>query len=137
MRITAILLISILILSCENNQATTEKEEIKREVTQVLENYPDGKTKVEGERVNGERHGIWKYYYESGFLWSEGKYWYGKRKGYSIVYHKNGKKKLEGSYKNDLKIGEWKLWDKDGSLYKTINMDELLTTNDSLKLELK
>lgn len=137
MRIAAILLITLLILSCENNEPTVEKKEEKRKVEKVLENYPDGKKKMEGELVNGERHGDWKYYYENGFLWSEGKYWYGKRKGYSTVYHKNGKKKLEGRYENDLKVGEWKLWAEDGSLYKTIDMDKLLSASDSLKLELK
>ena len=137
MRIAAILLISMLVLSCQNNEPTQKENKLKRKVEKVLEYYPDGKKKLEGELVNGERHGIWKYYYKNGFLWSEGKYWYGARKGYSTVYHENGKKKLEGEYENDLKVGKWKLWTEDGSLYKTINMDELLSSDDSLKLELK
>lgn len=136
MKLLKFIFIALVLLACTN----TEKEEKKpyvREVEQVLERYPDGKKKLEGELVNGERHGVWKFYYDNGFLWSEGKYWYGKRKGYSIIYYKDGKKKIDGHYKNDLKVGTWRLWNSDGTLNKTIDMNELLTKEDSLKLELK
>lgn len=115
----------------------SSSKQATRKIEQVVEHYPNGLKKIEGETVNGQRHGVWKAYYENGFLWSEGSFWYGKRKGYSIVYHENGKKKMEGDYKNGLKVGAWKIWNADGSLFKSINMDELLTAEDSLKLELK
>ena len=114
----------------------TEKNPV-RKTEEVLEQFPNGMKKLEGTKVNGKRHGIWKAYYDNGFLWSEGKFWPGKRKGFSTVYHKNGKKKMEGHYKENLKVGVWKLWGEDGALFKTINMDELLTKEDSLKLKLQ
>lgn len=129
----------LLFIACksEANSNDTEKKEFVRETEQVLDHYTNGLKKLEGEKVNGKRHGVWKAYYENGFLWSEGSFWYGKRKGYSLVYYENGKKKMEGDYQNDLKVGVWKIWNSDGSLFKTVNMDELLTKEDSLKLELK
>ena len=135
-----LLYISIILLlsACktDTNDSSAKKEFI-RETEQVLEHYSNGLKKLEGEKVNGKRHGIWKAYHENGFLWSEGKFWYGKRKGFSSVYYKNGKTQMEGSYKNDLKVGVWKVWDMKGTLVKTVNMDKLLTKDDSLKLELK
>lgn len=119
-------------IACQNQEAPATEKKTERTVEEVLEHYPDGKKRMEGKLVNGERHGNWKVYYENGFLWSEGKYWKGKRKGYSVVYHKNGKKKLEGNYEDDVKVGIWKLWGEDGSLYKSIDMDNM-SNRDSLK----
>ena len=80
---------------------------------------------------------MWKYYYANGFLWSEGSFWYGERKGYSIIYYNTGKKQMEGNYEKDLKVGQWKLWNPDGSLNRIIDLDQMLTSEDSIKLELK
>ena len=128
---------SLLLFSCNNEQPQKETKAIERKIEKVLERYPDGKKKIEGETVNGQRHGIWKYYYENGFLWSEGKYWYGERRGFSIIYFESGKKKMEGTYDKDLKIGIWKLWNEDGSLNQEIDLNKMLTSADSVKLELK
>lgn len=132
-----ILLISVVFCACTNDKPDPKSEVFERDVAQVLEHYPNGKKKLEGETVNGERHGIWKYYFDNGFLWSEGKYWYGERKGFSSIYYEDGKKQMEGNYKKDLKIGIWKLWNPDGSLNRTLDLDQMLTAEDSVKLELK
>lgn len=129
-----IILTALFLFSCESEEKEPQKKEFVRETEQVLERYPNGAKKMEGELVNGERHGVWKFYFENGFVWSEGKYWYGKRRGPSTVFYKNGKVHMEGNYKNDLKVGTWKLYDENGDLSKAINMDELLTSADSLKL---
>ena len=139
MRIIPFLLIIISLFSCQSDQkemSDKQKEILERETEYVTEYYSNGKKKIEGELINGERHGPWKYYYENGFLWSEGNYWYGKRKGYSTVYYESGKAKLEGAYKNNLKVGIWKIWKPVGTLAKKINMNEILSKEDSLKLEL-
>ena len=123
--------------------ACTPKEEKKADPStsqrveeKVLEYYPDGKKKVEGTKVNGEKHGLWRFYYKNGFLWSEGKFWYGDRTGYSTVFYDNGKKQMEGEYEDDKKVGKWKLWNKDGSLKQTIDMDSLQSRHDSLNASL-
>ena len=138
MRKIIFLMLTLALFACnytakENN----EKETFERNVEQVVEHYSNGIKKVEGEKVNGKRHGMWKYYYANGFLWSEGEFWHGERKGYSIIYYNTGKKQMEGSYEKDLKVGKWKLWNPDGSLNKVIDIDQMLTSADSLKLELK
>ena len=124
-------------LSCTSTESNIDNKVIERTTEEVVEYYPNGIKKVEGEKVNGQRHGIWKYYYPNGFLWSEGKFWYGERKGYSVIYYKTGKKQMEGNYEKDLKVGKWKLWNPDGSLNKIVDIDQLLSSEDSLKLELK
>ena len=102
----------------------------------VTEYYPSGIKKIEGKLVNGERHGKWIYYYDNGFIWSEGKYWHGKRKGYSVVYYKNGQKKMTGQYLDDKKVGEWSIWNESGSLAHKISLDEELSKEDSLRLNI-
>lgn len=132
-----LILLSVVLFACNEAKVETESKTVERKVEQVVEHYPDGKKKLEGEIVNGERHGAWKYYYKNGFLWSEGKFWYGERKGYSIIYFEDGRKKMEGTYAKDLKIGIWKLWNPDGSLNREIDLDKMLSAADSVKLELK
>lgn len=140
MKVIVVSILSILLFACQPNESkekpATGNKALDRVEEPVVEYYPDGKKKMEGLLVNGERHEIWKYYHKNGFLWSEGSYWYGKRKGFSTIYFEDGKKKMEGNYKEDIKIGIWKIWNRDGSLLKEINLDEMLSKSDSLKLDL-
>ena len=136
-KIVFILMILAIFACKETVKENKEQEVMERKVEQVIEHYSNGVKKMEGEKVNGNRHGMWKYYYANGFLWSEGEFWYGERKGYSIIYYDTGKKQMEGSYEKDLKVGKWKLWNPDGSLNKIIDIDQMLTSADSTKLELK
>jgi antitoxin component YwqK of YwqJK toxin-antitoxin module len=99
------------------------------------EYHPTGLTKMEGKQKNGKRHGRWFAYYENGFKWSEGKCNNGKREGIATIYYDNGKKKMEGFYKNGLKVGIWKVWEKDGSIADSIDLNRSLTSQDSLKVE--
>jgi len=137
MKVTRFLVLALVLFACSNTAKEDNKQGMERNVEQVLERYPNGIKKLEGETVNGKRHGMWKYYYANGFLWSEGKFWYGERKGYSLIYYNSGKKQMEGAYEKDLKVGKWKLWNPDGSLNKIIDLDQMLTSEDSVKLELK
>ncbi len=138
MRKIIFILISLVLFACNDTAKDDKKQEVfERKVEQVIEHYSNGVKKMEGEKVDDERHGIWKYYYANGFLWSEGEFWHGKRQGYSIIYYNTGKKQMEGSYEKDLKVGKWKLWNPDGSLNKIIDIDQMLTSADSTKLELK
>lgn len=140
MRKIFILAFGLLVLTaCSTEKNTNEKEEQYQapKSEDYLERYPNGIKKLEGRKVNGKRHGKWTYYYDNGMKWSEGKYVHGERNGYAIVYYENGKKKIEGQYKNDLRVGKWKVWEDDGTLVKEIDLDKMLSAEDSLKLELK
>jgi antitoxin component YwqK of YwqJK toxin-antitoxin module len=136
-----IVILGFFLMACgeEAKQATQEatSESIIETEENYLERYPNGLKKIEGKLINGQRHGIWTYYYENGMKWSEGKYKRGVRDGFSIVYYENGRKKLVGDYKNDLKIGIWKVWNDDGSLAAEVDLNEKLSAADSLKLEMK
>jgi antitoxin component YwqK of YwqJK toxin-antitoxin module len=87
-----------------------EKKILLREETYYL----NGQKEQEGSYKNGERTGVWKYWYDSGLLWSEGEFLNGKSHGYRKVYHPNGKLYYEGTYKDDKPIGTWKFFDKEG-----------------------
>ena len=137
MRKIVFICLALVLFACNNSEKKEEVKVAERIVEQVVERYTNGIKKVEGETVNGKRHGMWKYYYANGFLWSEGSFWYGERKGYSIIYYNTGKKQMEGNYEKDLKVGQWKLWNPDGSLNRIIDLDQMLTSEDSIKLELK
>ena len=137
MKYLFLIALNIALLSCKNSEQKQEQKEVKqkRATEDVLERFPNGAKKLEGQLVNGERHGNWKAYYENGLLWSEGSYWHGKRRGFSSIYYNTGKVKMEGNYANDLKVGMWKVYASDGSLVKTINMYELLTKEDLQRLK--
>jgi antitoxin component YwqK of YwqJK toxin-antitoxin module len=140
MRSLLILFTLFVFTSCDDaSKMGDQKAEkvVERSAEDYVEHYPNGLKKLEGKLVNDQRHGIWTYYYENGMKWSEGRYVHGVRDGYSIVYYENGKKKIEGEYENDLKIGIWKVWEDDGSLVKEINLSEMLSKEDSLKLQMK
>lgn len=56
---------------------------------------------------NGEYDGLWKYYYKTGELKTEGLYEKSIRSGKWIYYYKNGKKEQVGKYKKDKPSGMW------------------------------
>ena len=52
--------------------------------------YPNSQQlESEGERLNNELHGNWKWYYENGQLKKEGHYDQGKASGHFYFYHEN------------------------------------------------
>ena len=54
--------------------------------------YDNGKSKIEGNVINGKQNGIWKIYHENGKLKEEGNWSNGKENGLFKIYHENGKK---------------------------------------------
>ncbi|HQQ12452.1 MAG TPA: hypothetical protein PK855_04780 [Bacteroidales bacterium] len=89
----------------------------KQDTTLVdeVQYYPSGKKQMEGRLVNGQRDGLWKYYYEDGTLWSEGAYKNGIRHGKSKLFYPGGQKKMEGTYKDGNRNNDWIWWDEDGN----------------------
>jgi len=82
--------------------------------------YEDGTLEYTGEfDDNGERHGLWKYYYPNSQLWSTGTYDHGKMTGKKQVYWEDGTLRYEGQFKNDVKTGTWTFYNADGSVLQT------------------
>ena len=79
--------------------------------------YVDGKTQYRGDfDAEGKRQGEWKYYYETGTLWSLGSYDHGLKTGRKEVYWPDGKLRYEGYFTNDQKSGHWIFYKEDGSV---------------------
>ena len=141
MKYFILIILATFLFACETDSKQQEKTETDEYVPptreQYVERYPSGIKKIEGELIDGKRHGKWIYYYENGFIWSEGYYQNGIREGYSLVYYKSGQKKITGQYKKNLRYGKWKVYEEDGSLVKAIDINKMLTAKDSVLLELK
>lgn len=65
---------------------------------------------------NGAYDGMWKTYYSSKQIQSEGSYEKGAKNGSWIYYYDNGKVQQKGNYKNQIPSGEWKWYYKNGTL---------------------
>ncbi|GAB4375011.1 MAG: hypothetical protein Kow0075_01100 [Salibacteraceae bacterium] len=79
--------------------------------------YENGQLEYTGEfNEKGQRHGLWKYYYKNGNLWSEGRYDNGKKTGLKKVYWPDGTLRFEGQYANDKQVGVWTFYNPDGTV---------------------
>ncbi len=74
--------------------------ELKHGSGYIKEYYADGKLKIEGEYLNGERNGKFKEYDSYGGLEFEGEYLNGQKNGKIKEYYK-GKLEFEGEYLNN------------------------------------
>lgn len=83
--------------------------------------YPDGNKRMEGEYLEGSKHGTWTSWYNNGNKWSLGNYNKGINDGQTITWHENGQKYYEGFYKNSKRAGMWKFWDEKGEFIKEID----------------
>lgn len=136
MRIS-LLIACILMLAACANEAAEEKNQYQPPVMEdVVDYYPSGLKKVEGQLRNDQPHGKWVYYYENGFKWSEGVFNKGERVGKSIIYYENGKIKMTGQYEKNIKVGVWRVYEDDGTFVDQIDLDSTLTRKDSIALEL-
>jgi len=78
--------------------------------------FPDGKTKSEGDYVQGEWHGTFKNYYCDGSLLSVKYFNHGQADSIYREYYGAGKISLEGMYKMGKRTGTWKYYSMDGKL---------------------
>jgi antitoxin component YwqK of YwqJK toxin-antitoxin module len=85
--------------------------------------YPDGSLRMEGEYMEGLKHGRWISFYNNGNTWSEGFYELGVNHGKTTTWHENGQKYYEGYYNEGKRSGVWIFWDESGELLKEINYD--------------
>lgn len=84
-----------------------------------IENYPDGKVKIQGEMKNGTRNGTWQAFYPEGNKQSEIHYEDGKKNGKSATFYPNGRIRYVGYYKWDEPTGTWEFYDEAGNLATT------------------
>lgn len=113
---------------------------------EITEKYADGKTKTEvanwldsdgkklktGEKgyyengrlkitsytdENGQKTGMWEYWYDNGNLWSQCEYENGIRSGMSKVYYPDGTLRYEGNYKEDKQTGKWNFYTEKGEIF--------------------
>jgi antitoxin component YwqK of YwqJK toxin-antitoxin module len=63
---------------------------------------------------NGQLHGKFIQWYESGQTWKEGAIVDGKLSGVGVSWHKNGQKLAEGSFLSGSREGKWTWWHDNG-----------------------
>jgi len=97
------------------------------ETGKVIKGYvfANGILKYEGiTDMNGLRQGIWKEYYATGELKSEGNYIDSKEEGAWKFYFQNQKIEVEGRYKNGKKEGTWYWYYPNGTLLQEENRNQ-------------
>lgn len=76
---------------------------------------------AEGVYVNGEKHGIWKEYYDhTGELMIEEEYNHGVSHGIYRCFHPNGKIWSEGRFENGRREGYFRVYDEKGNHLRTL-----------------
>ena len=76
--------------------------------------YENGQLKVESNYVDGKGEGFWRRLYKNGRERNEGFYVEGKRHGFWRFWYANGQLRCEGEYVNGEKVGVWSNWDDEG-----------------------
>ena len=121
----------------------------------VVEYWPNGEKKTEGEVLNGMLHGKVVYWYEDGQKYNETEYrdnkphgketgWYktgqkegvgyyrdGKVEGKTIMWYKSGQKRKEKEFHNSELISE-QCWDENGNPIDCEELPKQLTPTQTL-----
>lgn len=72
-----------------------------------IEDYDEGKPKVQGQIRNGREVGLWIYWHANGERSAEGRYVNGKRHGLWTSWHADGSKESVGDYNYRKREGPW------------------------------
>ena len=133
-----IVLLSLFIASICSCQPTGEPSTVEKDtdpnpatktdpeptVKKHKEYHENGQLKIEGEMVNGKRHGLWKSFYPDGKKWSETTFENGAKTGRTVTFYENGMMRYQGQYTNNERSGVWKFYNEEGALEKTVDHDE-------------
>jgi antitoxin component YwqK of YwqJK toxin-antitoxin module len=76
---------------------------------------------AEGMHNDGLKHGIWRYYYDTGEPAIEETYVNGRMHGTYTSYHLNGSMMSEGQYENDCREGPFNIYNEQGELLKVMH----------------
>jgi antitoxin component YwqK of YwqJK toxin-antitoxin module len=132
-KIIYIFFFALLTFACGEEAKTKKKVAPEKEENLVemkngmyTEWYPGKKQiKFKGPQdENKKRHGIWKFYSETGNELSYTVYEHGLKSGYTIVKYPNGVIHYTGEYRNDKAVGVWKIYDPNGKLKSEVNKGE-------------
>ncbi|MBI2967854.1 MAG: toxin-antitoxin system YwqK family antitoxin [Bacteroidetes bacterium] len=123
----------LFLISCSQTATVTEQsfpdgkpktvityaiDDSTKNIRSIVEYYPDGNLRFEGEYRGGKKNGIWIYYFQNCNKWSEGSYKNGLADGKFSVWRENGSLRYEGYFSNGKKLGAWKFYDESGKLIK-------------------
>jgi len=76
--------------------------------------YNNGQKSSEGNYINGNYDGLWTNWDENGQKFLQNYYKYGKKEGLWIEWYENGQKLSEGKYKNGEEERLWTNWYENG-----------------------
>ena len=111
-----------LIFSCEENTVNLDLDLYLKESVFYDKNtnlkytgfvnsfYKNGKKKESGQLLNGQKDGLWKYWFASGNKKSEENYINGKSNGKWILWYENQNLKLVGEFLNGESYGVRSEW---------------------------
>ena len=78
--------------------------------------YTTMQLRSDGKVVDGQREGLWTFYYPDGTKQCEATFLAGLEEGPYRVYRENGVPYYIGQYQNGNRIGTWEVYGPDGSL---------------------
>lgn len=70
----------------------------------------------EGHWKNGEKHGVWRFFYADGQIKSQTSYLGPRTSALQTFWHPNGQVSLQGPAIDGVRQGVWRIWRKDGTL---------------------
>ena len=87
-----------------------------------LQFYSNMALRGRGDIVDGQREGMWQYYFANGTLQAEATFVAGLEDGPYRVYRENGVPYYIGQYKNGARVGTWEVYDPAGNLVEKMEM---------------
>ena len=91
----------------------------------LLELYPDGQIRLEGNYKDGIRHGRWVWYHENGIVNIEGNYIDGLQDGKWMWCYVDGPPMKKGSFSDGECSGDWTFYESTGLKIKVKQCSEL------------
>ena len=82
--------------------------------------YPNGRLKAQGVRIHGMKTGAWTFYVDDTqkTVYAQGNYVDDNQNGHWKYYHNNGQVDFEGEHINGAFSGEWRFYNENGNLIK-------------------
>lgn len=62
----------------------------------------------------GDKHGLWRFFYEDGRIWCQGEFEWGFETGVWTFCHPNGRVSARGKVDSWRRQGTWEFWDEAG-----------------------
>tara|TARA_Y100001968_G_scaffold160651_1_gene146904 strand:+ start:412 stop:1191 length:780 start_codon:yes stop_codon:yes gene_type:complete len=102
-----------------------KKNEGELLLIKLLELYPDGQIRLEGNYKDGIRHGRWVWYHKNGIVNIEGNYTDGLQDGKWMWCYVDGPPMKKGSFSDGECSGDWTFYESTGIKIKVKQCSEL------------